>query len=82
VTNEGKLWQFTGVLHRDDAVGTILRQCHAVGVQPEVLDVGNAPLISQSQSSSRRTSNTPPQNGQAGTVPVAAQSVATVTATQ
>jgi hypothetical protein len=109
VTHDGKLWQFTGVLHRDEALLTILkqvrraararargrgwprgsraqadahaerlagtqgthraqrtqtasdpfsrRQCYAVGVQPEILDVGNNPITFESVSAgSRRAS--------------------------
>ncbi|KAG8463265.1 hypothetical protein KFE25_011262 [Diacronema lutheri] len=67
ITHDNKLWQFTGVLHRDETLQAILRQCHSVNVHPEVFDVGNAPLASQaggsnpsSQPGSRRPSITMP----------------------
>jgi len=72
ITSDAKLWQFTGVLHRDEALLTILRQCQALGFEPEVLDVGNAPLSSQganslpgSRSGSRRQSQSAPSGGSA-----------------
>lgn len=55
VTAEGEVWQFTGIIHRDDALMTVLKQCYAVGVQPEVLDIGNS-SPSESVNASRRGS--------------------------
>jgi len=59
VTKDSETWQFTGIIHRDDALMTILKQCYAVGVQPEVLDIGNAPASGEpSAAASRRGSKT------------------------
>jgi len=82
VTLDGKTWQFTGIIHRDEALMTILKQCYAVDVQPEVLDVGSQGGGSTA-GSSRRSSRAdgPGAGGGGGPTPTASTGPSQVSVT-
>jgi len=70
VVTPEKVWQYTGIIHRDEALMTILKQCYSVGVQPEVLDVGNNPVNLNVPGGSREGSRRSSRQSGGGEAPV------------